>query len=1235
MCSSLDVEDDPSKPISACWVGSNANCFAVGYDDGSIIIWGIPPSALVRTSGAGCEAVLVASMRVVQDDDTKAAPIRSLSFLEGGPGMPNSEDCLLVRGGQPASDPEMLTLLPLDLESKASRPVTLPWFGDLKAHLITPSFSKIHNEEIASIKRSRQIRRPALSVDTSSSSSIMMLTDGGQLVVHDLEVWQPQPLTFPMQELPPITISKVVPALSSEQASKLQETAIQHSLTLENVYVALRRGSHVPGTLDESKGSHSGAEVWPFTAGKPCAVSPATISQRGCHPSALLFTGHRDGRVRVWDSSLTVPPLVLTVPALDATHGERLKAVSSIDVCCVSGIMAVGYEDGDVRVYQFSDRQQMVRRASLDESLVPYDSMVSQAAGFQYLLRYNGTHASKITSVAVTSGHGLVVVGDASGMVSCLDLALPSRPWSKLTPMHATSEPVIARMAIGMLPEYNAAPQENDGPIVAVTASDCSVTLLSLISGDVLGRIKPKSVSKPLELLLLDSHGIPILPFVSSVILPWADNNSVSATKSVQPVATSSGFSGAAPWNASLTSPSIASSPISRRHSLDVQELPSEDDAELDEALRAAAEAIGEDTSDASMDGQSGRHPRFKLFRRRSSSPAKLSARNKTVSLADEHGLAGRALSSNSQASSWRSRSLPFPEPDHVGGGGPPAIDTAWKATEPKRVVNDKANIDTSADLWGQGERLKASLASIGGQAPSWSLVEADAASTQPIDYRHMRHTIESSMALKAVLKNNCGTYKTSEERKKSSEEILPGEDDERSSSSLGLDRRLAAFEAHFICFVTSDCLRVYSVDLVRQNDRTTERKAKLDPPSLFSAAFLSDSGPGIASVSKEGMFTMHSVPKLSLLYQQSLDDPMALGIPWKVTTKAGDVESASCCSVDGQLFLCNSGNEILRFACLNDTAVPLRPASIYNVSVVKNTSEDEDGNEETASMSSISSNNDGLERSTSQDASSEAQSGVSRFGTSLLASVRGAAIGIADNVNAAGSMIRSEMQNVSRTANPLPPRELPSLRKLFSTPVSSLEIDELSEDVSEIKIERNDKKDSGSLDASSIAPTVAGKAKGLATAALQQGARLKDAMSPGAWRREDPAEALAAEQAETRRKLELAAHERRVELLGRTPPGAVAGGTPSSGGPTRKSSSGRRLVKRTASEVRRVYGHSRAQDARAAIERNRSLLVERGEKLQEINQRAELMASDAEGFADLARELEVSMTKKKWWHLA
>lgn len=58
LCMALEYEGEASKPTCACWVGQRANCFAVGYDDGSVLLWGVPSQALQgEREQAGSQAV--------------------------------------------------------------------------------------------------------------------------------------------------------------------------------------------------------------------------------------------------------------------------------------------------------------------------------------------------------------------------------------------------------------------------------------------------------------------------------------------------------------------------------------------------------------------------------------------------------------------------------------------------------------------------------------------------------------------------------------------------------------------------------------------------------------------------------------------------------------------------------------------------------------------------------------------------------------------------------------------------------------------------------------------------------------------------------------------------------------------------------------------------------------------------------------------------------------------------
>lgn len=203
----------------------------------------------------------------------------------------------------------------------------------------------------------------------------MILTEGGQLVIHDLQHWQPTPLTLPVQELPPMTLARLVPTVSlavlkestaggsaavsprpsssglpspsprgSEAPSagavalhtqqQQQGPLPQHALTLDRVRACSRRG----GALGEGGGNGLAPpplEHWPFTGGQPAASlagsgNAAAAASVRRHPSALYFSGHRDGRVRVWDATTQVPELLLTIPAVAGQ--ERLRAVTAMEV---------------------------------------------------------------------------------------------------------------------------------------------------------------------------------------------------------------------------------------------------------------------------------------------------------------------------------------------------------------------------------------------------------------------------------------------------------------------------------------------------------------------------------------------------------------------------------------------------------------------------------------------------------------------------------------------------------------------------------------------------------------------------------------------------------------------------------------------------------------------------------------------------------------------------------------
>ena len=328
------------------------------------------------------DAALLMTLRV-SPSGADSAGIKSLCFVPGGSSSGGGdEDSLLVCGGQGAGEPDMLTLLPMAPQSPGQeRGHSIPWFGTIEGFALVPA----------------AVGRGALAHVCDRPEALMILTEGGQLVVHDLRTWQPTPLTLPFMELPPITASRLVPTVSlslllesgaalpspgsveAAAAAAIHGSGVQHALTLDKVSACSRR----LGSGGAAAGGGSSGDAWPFVGGEP----PAGASRRGDplrasagrHPSSLYFTGHRDGRVRVWDATSQAPLLLYTIPA--SAGQERLRQVTAVDICPFSGLVMVGHQGGDVRIYQFADSPQTVHRMNVDESRVPYETVAPQVCG--------------------------------------------------------------------------------------------------------------------------------------------------------------------------------------------------------------------------------------------------------------------------------------------------------------------------------------------------------------------------------------------------------------------------------------------------------------------------------------------------------------------------------------------------------------------------------------------------------------------------------------------------------------------------------------------------------------------------------------------------------------------------------------------------------------------------------------------------------------------------------------
>ena len=479
-------------PTCACWVGDAGNCFAIGYEDGSITMWGVPastlkvhPSKVVRRE----DAVTILDLCVSAGSSRHVrSPIQSVTFVQGGVGTPYSNDCLLVLGGQDVGEPNMLSLVSLEPQERDDDVIMIPWFGEIISHTLMSS---------------------------PDGDRVMILTQGGQLVVHNIATWEPLPVSLKFQELSPISSTSFMASIGHVDS---------HSPCLKNVrYLSWKH-------VEDSK--------WPFNGGIPPKnyfISESEYMQSDekagqkfvTHPSGMVLMGHRDGRLRVWDATSEVPKHLTTVPSsLEIISGEgRIMPVTCFDACPISGVLAVGHVGGVVRVYQFSTSPQSVRKVFLGDSM-PYDSQSDQAPGWQYILHYS-YHRENISSVCLATREGLLAVGDESGCVTVVNLNAPERMTEYRMPT------AIHSLKISIGTDSVGSPKNVVSGmhcIVVCLGRDGSMNFIDSRTGKpALSKpLKPKNTTSPLCMVLLDSQGSALAPLSGALELAWADNNAIS-----------------------------------------------------------------------------------------------------------------------------------------------------------------------------------------------------------------------------------------------------------------------------------------------------------------------------------------------------------------------------------------------------------------------------------------------------------------------------------------------------------------------------------------------------------------------------------------------------------------------------------------------------------------------------------------------------------------------------------
>ena len=99
------------------------------------------------------------------------------------------------------------------------QPHSIPWFGAVQGWALVPPEASIN--------------------EFDDPTAFLVLTEGGQLMVHDLNPFQPVPLSLPFQELQAVThCCMCASATEADPGGGLQTANKLHSVTLERLRVS-------------------------------------------------------------------------------------------------------------------------------------------------------------------------------------------------------------------------------------------------------------------------------------------------------------------------------------------------------------------------------------------------------------------------------------------------------------------------------------------------------------------------------------------------------------------------------------------------------------------------------------------------------------------------------------------------------------------------------------------------------------------------------------------------------------------------------------------------------------------------------------------------------------------------------------------------------------------------------------------------------------------------------------
>ncbi|KAL0052569.1 hypothetical protein WJX82_004051 [Trebouxia sp. C0006] len=879
-----------ARATCACWIGSKGICFAVGYSTSDVCVWGVPPPVQQGSPmDQPLEAVLLGKLRVTPEGEAAEA-VEQLTYIPGSAtGCPNN---LLVLGGQMLEMPPALTILPLECLSGNGgqqghtngdfQPHSIPWFGAVQGWALVPPEASINEYD--------------------DPAAIMVLTEGGQLMVHDLNTFQPVPLSLPFQELQAVTdVCMCTSPVQLGPAGHIVLSTKLHCVTLQRLR-ALKGQSlgiaSAAGTASKWR--------WVFSGGgRPQPASPSPGN------SDLYFTGHEDGRVRVWDVTSNVPGLLTTIPFDSGGPGVRLRAVTCLQVDVLAGLLVVGHKQGEARVYQFSQEQQEVSCVDLDGKRPAEHHSRQQPPGFQCILQCTH-HAASISGIAIAARLKLVALADETGVLSLLELTRPSISYEQQVASQALVSlqfghqvlpaPTDRRSSDRRSPQGKGAlPDEllQARPALFLCQSDGALAILGVEGATLAGKpmwVQPKNRSQAINMVLLGADGAPLYPKDTHLHLTWPHNNMVSSifqddlpgasprvknlgaagfgAEGEQPTSPTSQHSA---WGVEQHSNVAVDAPddtLSNKSATGPSSIGDQSESEDDDYLAAAVAAVEAKQGKGGKKGKV-KHPHLRALR------------SKLGSISRSKDKEGSGSTHADAASPTSEQGLSSRQEVGLGQKTPSSLPDLQRT-----VFSHPVPVPPSTPGAESGSQEFQPPPPHGGP-----LAPAPPPESHPPPH-----------AQPAPRRQYVGE---------------PDADDEEE------EEQAAAAHVLLCC---DDSLRLYPAEGIRVGDRSSVKKVGLHEPIGFAAAFSGQHGPGLLDIKRSGDVGVWTLPGLEPVKVFSLSS--CLGFPWSwqgEPSLLANLHRMCALAPDGHMALVGPCNEVVTLGILRGLQPPAPLRGLYD----------------------------------------------------------------------------------------------------------------------------------------------------------------------------------------------------------------------------------------------------------------------------------------------------------------